>query len=194
MLKYIEYLHCKPHQLNLFQYGTLDNMKYLTLYINTFVTEKEDCWKSLPPNVSFINLDVRKKHSSTEVVPTTSTRRPCSPYEGKFGGLTFHKDFNSKVIHLNNPHKITFLGDDGTDETMFGNPYLCFNNPPAIDHLAYFRIQIVTEFAPIFVIENPPSNIIHGSKMFSYHSSTYVFKHPQEETFVPVRWCTTSRF
>ncbi|GME84464.1 unnamed protein product [Ambrosiozyma monospora] len=174
MLKSIEYPHCKPYQLNLFEYGTLDKVKYLSLYFNCFISENDHCWGSLPPNVLFIKLVVTMKLSSTEVVHTTNNKNPNSPsthYEGKIGGLTFHECFNFRLIHLN-PTKMTFLADDGSHEIEI-QPFitLSFNNTPSLAR-PYSQVQIDTYFAPTFVVDQPTASL---DRMPSYSSSIYLF-------------------
>ncbi|GME82815.1 unnamed protein product [Ambrosiozyma monospora] len=158
MLKSVEYLHCKPHHLKLFDYGTLNRVEYLTLYINRFIIEDDDCWKSLPPNVLFINLDVHIKISSTAMVPMRS-------------GLPYEDDGTPET-------RI------GTLYLCFNGEPASFDYD---DHLPYFRVEIDTEFAPTFVVEFWPSIFpIPRKYIYNYFSENFVFEYPRQQNFLPI--------
>ncbi|GME73529.1 unnamed protein product [Ambrosiozyma monospora] len=111
-------------------------------------------------------------------------RTTVIPYGGKIGGLTFHRDFESKLFHLD-PTKMTFLTDDG-DDTALGCLYLFFNCDSK--HLPYFKIQFDTEFAPAFIEEHPKP--LEGEEPINahvnpYHCVYYWFQYPQQQLLFP---------
>ncbi|GMF02205.1 unnamed protein product [Ambrosiozyma monospora] len=150
MLKSIEYLHCEPHQLELFGNGTLDKVQFLTLFFDSFVTEDDDCWKSLPPNLLFIHLVI--------------------------GGLRFHQEFESRLIHLN-PTKMTFLEDDGAHRIDIPPSYILYFNGTAPLNVPYLQVQINTEGPIDFVVDTPSS---YSASTGYYSSYTCLFKYPQQ--------------
>ncbi|GME76327.1 unnamed protein product [Ambrosiozyma monospora] len=148
---------------------------------DSFVTEDDDCWKSLPPNVFFIHIVVQVLLSSTELVHTNTKNQkvPSSDYGGKIGGLTFHQHVNSRLIHLN-PTKTKFLADDGTDIILnYFNKG--FNITPPAD-LPYSKVQFDTKFSPTLALEHPPNFCRPRS---CYNRPPLVFRYPKEQMNIP---------